>query len=116
MANKVKLCVGGINYYISSDEDEAYVKSIGDELNARLDQIAKYNPFLSTTMVAVFAALEYCDETKKANIELEKLRQQNKEYTEECACARLEADEAKREIERLGRENYNLRQKLNNKD
>lgn len=112
MANKVKLTVGGIDYYISSDEDELYVRSVGDELNRRLDDIAKYNPYLSTTMVAVFAALEYCDETKKAHLQLEELHQQIKGYIEDCACARLEADEARREIERLGRENYNLRQKL----
>lgn len=112
MANKVKLCVGGIDYYISSDEDPAYVRSVGDELNRRLDDIAKFNPYLSTTMVAVFAALEYCDETKKAHLQLEDLNQQIKGYIEDCACARLEADEARREIERLGRENYNLRKKL----
>lgn len=112
MPNKVKLNVGGIDYYISSEDDEAYVKSIGEELNRRLDEIAKYNPYLSTTMVAVFTALEYCDETKKAKQEAEQLNQRIKEYIEECACARLEADEARREIERLGRENYHLRQKL----
>lgn len=115
MQNKIKLNVGGIDYYITSDDEEAYVRNIGDELNRRLDDIAKFNPFLSTTMVAVFAALEYCDESKKAANELENLRMQIKGYVEESACARLEADEARREIERLSKENYTLRSKLEEK-
>lgn len=112
MRNKIKLCVGGIDYYISSEDDDAYVRKIGDELNHRISSIAKQNPYLSTTMVAVFAALEYCDESKKSSIALEDLKMQIKGYVEESACAKLEADEARREIERLSKENYNLRLKL----
>ena len=58
MSQKVKICVGGIDYYINTDEDETYIRGIGAKLNERLDQLAKQNPYLSTTMVAVFAALE----------------------------------------------------------
>jgi cell division protein ZapA len=112
MSNKIKLNVGGIDYYISSEDEEAYVRSVGDELNRRLDQIARQNPYLSTAMVAVFAALEYCDESKKAAQALEDCKMQIKGYVEESACAKLEADEARREIERLGKENYNLRMQL----
>lgn len=112
MPNKIKLTVGGIDYYISSDDEEGYVRSVGDELNRRLDQITRQNPYLSTAMVAVFAALEYCDESKKAAQALEDCKMQIKGYVEESACAKLEADEARREIERLGKENHNLRMQL----
>lgn len=112
MANKIKLVVGGMNYIIRSDDDESYIRNIGDELNRRLDRLSRKNPYLSTTMVAILAALEFCDEAKKAQQEAEQLRLQHKSSLEELACARLEADEAKREIERLGRENRMLREKL----
>ncbi len=109
MANKIKLVVGGLEYCLIADDDEAYVRSVGDELNRRLDQISRRNPYLSTTMVAVLAALDLCDENKKAAAEAESMRLQMKEYMQEAACARLEADEARREIDRLNRENQSLR-------
>ena len=33
MANKIRLTVGGLDYIISSDDEETYVPKIGDELN-----------------------------------------------------------------------------------
>ena len=112
MANKIKLVVGGLEYCIMAEEDEAYVRSVGDELNRRLDLLSRRNPYLSTTMVAVLAALDLCDENKKALAEADGLRMQMKEYMEEAACARLEADEARREIDRLNRENQSLRGRM----
>lgn len=112
MANQIKLIVGGIEYLINTQENESYIQNLGDELNRRLDSLTRENPYLSTTMVAVLAALEYCDESKKAHADAENLRQQMKGYVEDAACARLEADEARREIERLGRENQTLRSRL----
>ncbi|MEG1886997.1 MAG: cell division protein ZapA [Oscillospiraceae bacterium] len=109
MSNKIRLTVGGIEYTISSDDEETYVRKLGDELNAKLDRLSKHNPYLSTTMVAVVAALEFCDDAKKASTECDKVKIELKRAVEEAACARLEADEARREIERLSRENRTLR-------
>ena len=112
MARQFKLTVGGIDYVINTDEDEAYIRNLEDELNQRLHLLSKQNPYLSTTMVAVLAALEYCDEARKAHADAQNLRTQMKSYVEDAACAHLEAEEARREIERLGRENMNLRNRL----
>ncbi len=109
MANKIKLVVGGMEFLINTDDDEMYLQNLGDELNRRLNALSRENGYLSTTMIAVLAALEYCDEAKKAHADAENLRQQMKEFVEDAACARLEADEARREIERLNRENQSLR-------
>ena len=112
--SKIKLYVGGVEYYINTDDEESYVQNLGYELNNRLAKLREKNPILSTTMAAVLAALEYSDEAKKSHVDAENLRMQMKGYIEDCASARLEADEARREIERLNRENQNLRNKLNN--
>ena len=109
MANKIRISVGGIDYIISSDDDETYVRKVGDELNVKLDTLARSNPYLSTTMVAILAALEYCDTAKKAVAKCEEARTDLKSTAEELACARLEIDGARREIERLNRENRQLR-------
>lgn len=109
MANKFRITVGGIDYVIASEDEETYVRRIGDELNAKLDTLARNNPYLSTTMVAVLAALDYCDNAKKANLQCEEVKASLKSTAEDLACARLEIDGARREIERLNRENRQLR-------
>ena len=109
MANNFRITVGGIDYIIASDNDETYVRKIGDELNTKLDTLARANPYLSTTMVEVIAALEYCDSAKKATTQCEEVKANLKSTGEELACARLEIDSARREIERLNRENHQLR-------
>ena len=109
MANKIRITVGGIDYIISSEDEETYVRKIGDELNHKLDSLAHSNPYLSTAMVAVLAALDYCDTAKKATAAVEEAKADLKSVSEELACARLEIDGARREIERLNRENRQLR-------
>jgi len=109
MANKIRLTVGGIEYTITSNDEESYVRKVGDQLNRRLEELSRHNPFLSTTMVAVLAALDFCDDATKAITDGDSLKMELKRAVEDAACARLEADEARREIERLGRENRLLR-------
>ena len=109
MANKIKITVGGMDSFISSNDEENYVRKIGEELNLKLDTLAKSNPYLSTAMVAVLAALDYCDEAKKSALACEAAKADLKGTAEELACARLEIDGARREIERLNYENRQLR-------
>ncbi|MBE6799309.1 MAG: cell division protein ZapA [Ruminococcaceae bacterium] len=109
MSNKIRITVGGIDYIISSTDDETYVRRIGEEVNAKLDSLSRNSPYLSTTMAAVMAALDYCDSAKKANERCEQAKTELKSVSEELACARLEIDGARREIERLNRENRQLR-------
>lgn len=98
---QIRMKVGGMEYAINSDEDEAYVKSIGARLDARLDALAKKNPFLSTTMVAILAALEAYDETKKAEQEIEKLRLEIKQLLEENAMSKMTAAMANRRLQEV---------------
>ena len=109
MANEIKLTVGGIDYIITSDDDEAYVRAMGEEMNGTLDALSRSHPYLSTTMVAVLTAMRFLDQSKKLTAEAENLRVQMKGYVEDAACARLETEEARREIDRLNRENRILR-------
>ena len=74
MANQIKLTVGGINYTVKSDESAEYLGQLGDELEERLRRITKRNPTISTTMVAIIAALEASDELHKAKAETARLK------------------------------------------
>ena len=81
MANQIKLTVGGINYTVKSDESAEYLEQLGDELEERLRRITKRNPTISTTMVAVIAALEASDELHKAKAETARLKKELERYT-----------------------------------
>lgn len=85
MANKIRITVGGIKYSVISDDSKEYLKELGRELELRLDYFAKKNPFLSTTMVAVLAALEGYDNAKKAQLENEQLKSEVNRLTCELA-------------------------------
>lgn len=83
MANEIKITVGGINYKVKSEEPAEYLEELGNELERKLKYFTKQNPYISTTMVAVMAALESLDDAKKAKKENEELRR---------SLARLEAE------------------------
>ncbi len=96
MSNKIRLKIGGIEYSVTSNEDEAYILSLGAELEKKMNSVLAKSPFLSTTMAAVITALEAMDEGKKIQTENESLRLENKRLLEEAAMARLDADITRR--------------------
>ncbi|MBE6753959.1 MAG: cell division protein ZapA [Ruminococcaceae bacterium] len=112
MKNKVKVNICGADYFLTSEDDESYIRSVGDEVDRRMSTILEENQRVSTTMAAVLCALSYADECRKASDASDNLRVQIKEYLEDSQRSRLEADEAKREVERLRRELQALRLRL----
>ena len=96
MPNKIRLRIGGIEYSITSEDDEAYILSLGSEVEKKMNTILAKSPFLSTTMAAVMTALETMDEAKRIQTENEALRLENKRLLEEAAMARLDADITRR--------------------
>ena len=101
MANTIRLTVGGIEYSVVSEDGEEYIRAIGRELERKMDRLAKQNPFLSTTMVAVLAAMDAMDRQKKTEEQNGELRTMLTEMTEKCTVARRDANEAMRALEEL---------------
>lgn len=110
--NKVTLRIGGAEYAVCADEDTAYILGIGEEVDSYVSQMMKNNPQISTTVAAVFAALEFCDRAHKADAAADNLRAQIRGYVEEAGRARLDVDEARREINRLKQEQQVMSVKL----
>ena len=115
LANKVKLQIGGSWYTINTEEEEEYIRALGDELNSRFKKLTDENQYLSPTMVACIAALQYCDEAKKRKLEIEELRIKAKSAEQIKAEAKIQVDNATKELERITRENRILMQKLEQK-
>ena len=110
--NKVRLSIGGADYTISTEDDPKYVLSLGDELDAMLTRILRENNRLSVTQAAILIALDYADQCKKAEISADNLRSQIKEYLEDSARSKMDAEIARREVERLTRELQNAQARL----
>lgn len=110
--SRVKLNIRGVEYSIVTDDSEEYTLSIGEEIDRRITGMMEANDRLSITMAAVMCALTYCDESRKATENADNLRSQVKDYLEDSARARVEADDAKREIDRLKRELQALRSRF----
>ena len=106
---KAKLTISGADYNITTDENLDYVRALGQDLDARISKTMRENSRVSVTLAAVLAALSYADEAKKAEISAENLRSQIKEYLEDAARAKTNAEVSRREAERLSKELAALR-------
>ena len=62
-------------------------------------------------MAAIITALSFCDDAHRASAAADNLRSQIKDYLEDAAKAKLAAEEARREVERLRREIGYLKEK-----
>lgn len=110
--NKIRLNICGTDYSITTEDDPKYVMALGDELDSYLTKTLRENNRISVTQAAILAALEYADMYKKAEISADNLRSQIKEYLEDSARSKMDAEIAKREVERLTRELQNVQAKL----
>lgn len=113
--NRVSIKICGSSYTILTEDDTAYVEELAELIDSEMKGVAQSSPSLSTTQCAVLVALDQADACKKATASADNLRAQIKDYLEDSARARMEVDVARREIERLSRENSNLRSKLANR-
>lgn len=97
---RVKLHIGGIDYYINTDETLEYTVSLGEKIDKRMTEILRSNSLITANQAAVLTALEIADELEKANAVTDNFRTQISEYLDEAAKAKNERDYYKRELER----------------
>ena len=98
--NRVKLNIGGIDYYINTDESIDYTVSLGEKINKRMTEILRSNSLITVNQAAVLTALEFADELEKSISGADNFRTQIKEYLDEANKAKNERDYYKRELER----------------
>ena len=103
-ANKIKLEICGASYVIATTDTEEYVLGLAEKRDADMTQMMTNNPSASIATAAVITALGYLDELKKSTSGADNMRAQIKDYLEDAAKAKLSAEEARREVERLRRE------------
>jgi cell division protein ZapA len=116
--NKVDVRIAGKDYTLVGSESDEYIQKVGLYIDKKMNEIMKANGRLSTSMAAVLTAINVADdffkahdaennlrkELKKAQDELEKLRETNKVISSENAIlnnrnTNLQLELAKREAE-----------------
>lgn len=110
ITNKVRIEICGAKYVISTTEDPRYVRELAVEIEEKVKNFMETNPSAARADAYMIILLGYVDLYKKSEENTDNIRSQLTQYLEDAARARIEADEYKREIEKLKREINLLRQ------
>lgn len=103
MKNRVKIEVFGTEYPITTQEDPAYVRQMGEEIDGSVRSIMK-STGISLPEALVLLSLSYLDSYKKSENSADNLREQLASYLEEATQAKIELTKAKADLERLNRD------------
>lgn len=98
---KVKLTICGSSYIVSTTDSEEYVNQLAERLDNDMTEIMTQNPSASVAASAVISALSYLDELNKNASSTDNMRAQIKDYLEDAAKAKLDAENACRQVEKL---------------
>ena len=99
--SKVKINVAGMNFSLVTEDEPAYVEGLAKQLSKKIEDIVAGNTNISVAQAAILVALDCEDELSKHNNSSDNLRAQIKDYLEDAARARMEAENYKRELEKL---------------
>ncbi len=92
--NKHTVFVAGKRFVLLSDDKEAYVKKLADNVSATITKIISENPTLDRRSAALLCALDYADDMEK-----EKLR--NKSLSDKAQPFITQADKQAKQIREL---------------
>lgn len=109
---KVRIVICSTEYTVITEDSPEYLHSLAFELDKTLRSIVEGSNRISMTQASVLLALRFLDASKKAEQSTDNIRSQLKEYLQDAAKARIEADDAKRENERLKNEIEILKARL----
>ena len=110
--SKVKVMIAGMNFSLVSEDDPAYVEGLAKQLSKKIEDIVAANVNLSVAQAAILVALDCEDELNKHNNSSDNLRSQIKDYLEDAARARMEAEGYKRELDKVKAELERLKAEL----
>lgn len=103
-SQKVRLEICGSSYVVSTNDSEEYLLNLAERLDTDMKRVMQEAPNASVTSAAVISALGYLDEAAKSSFGADNMRAQIQDYLEDAAKAKMAAEEARREAERLRRE------------
>ena len=101
MQNKVKVTICGKEYALQTDESPSYLMGLAKRLDKQITDMVNSSDNISVQAAAVFIALSSLDEANKSTESIDNIRTQIKDYVDDAGRARMERDEAIKELELL---------------
>lgn len=101
MLNKIKVMVCGKEYVLQTEEAPSYVYNLAKMLDKKIADVSSANTSISQYSAAIMVALSILDDLNKAQVNVENVRTQAKEYVDEAGKARIERDAALKEVQAL---------------
>lgn len=101
MLNRVKVMVCGKEYTLQTEEAPSYVYGLAKMLDKKIGDLSASNSSISQYSAAIMVALSILDDLNKAQVSVDNVRAQAKEYVDEAGKARIERDAALKEIQVL---------------
>ncbi len=114
--NRVVLHICEQDFPIATDNPIAYVKELGNELDAKMREILNGSKRVTFAQAAVLAALDYADSVKKAEKSVEVLRSQMSGYLADSEDSKLNFEIVRKENEKLKAEIEKLKAKAGKKN
>ena len=109
---KSTIRISNHTFTITSDDDQQYLDSITTKVENRVKRLADEMPNRNLVDVALFVAMDYCDQYTKAKGDGRDMRTQIKDYLQESSFLRKKLDEVTRENEKLKTEIETLRNRM----
>lgn len=97
---------------ISSEESQEYMDKVASKIERKVKRLSDELHTRNMTEVALFVAMDYCDQLTKAMDDNANLRGQIKDYLQESAFSRKQYEDTKKENEQLRAEINTLRSRL----
>ena len=101
---KIKINVAGVPYTIATDNDEKYTLELAAEIDSQIKKIMAAG--CAPTQAMVLTLLNYADNARKYDKEVENTKAQLKEYLADAAQAKSERDMLKRELAKVKKANH----------
>lgn len=101
MKNEVTVRIFNREYRLLTDETKEYTDKLAKELNEKMSGILQSKLTLSVQDAAALIALECYDELVKSRENIDKIRNQVKDYIEDASQAKSKAESAQNEVSKL---------------
>ena len=75
--NRTIVRIAGMEFKLTGDESQQYMDSLAEMVNAKVDEVKRTYPMLSTGNCVLLAALNMADELTKLRSDYEALDQRN---------------------------------------
>lgn len=101
MISRVRVEIYNSKYTIATPESEEHVQKLAKDLDTQIKQFVESNERATLNDALVLIAMNYADSYYKSEQGADHMRAQLTDYLEEAARAKLELEEAKKQIEHL---------------